>query len=67
MVEGVDCCMPCAQRSYNKYRVNRKGKYELSKLPGAGGPNGTCHETRIQIGKDGICQSFMHWDTLGAS
>jgi hypothetical protein len=35
MVEGVDCQMPCVQRTYNKYRLNKKGKYELSKLQGA--------------------------------
>jgi hypothetical protein len=67
MVKGVDCAMQCANRSYNKYRQNKKGKYELSKLPGAAGPRGTCQNTRIMIGPDGKCKGFIHWDTLGTS
>ena len=64
MVEGVDCTMPCVNRTYNKYRRNRKGKYDLSNLPGAAGPQGTCQTTRIQIGEDGKCQGYVNWNTL---
>jgi len=71
MPEGVCCSAPCAFRSYNKYRRKKDGSYELSKLPGAGGNDGTCrHGTMINIGKiKGYaeiygCQTFKPWDTL---
>jgi hypothetical protein len=65
MVEGVDCSAPCKNRSYNKYRWNqRKGRYELSKLPGAGGGQGTCQADRATITADHKCMTFEHWETL---
>ena len=72
---SVECSAPCVYRSYNKYRkLKFDSTYELSTLPGAIGPKGTCqHGTMIKI--DGVrllfkgniipmCRSFEHWDTL---
>jgi hypothetical protein len=70
MPEGVCCSVPCAFRSYNKYRQKKDGSYELSKFPGAGGDHGTCrHGTMIHIEtlppfSTAICKTFEHWDTL---
>ena len=65
MPEGVTCKAECVFRSYNKYRQKKDGGYELSKLPGAGGPQGTCrHGTMIHIDVLGMCQEYQDWDLL---
>lgn len=65
MPEGVCCSASCTFRSYNKFRQKKDGGYELSKLPGAGGPQGTCrHGTMIHIDSIGMCREFEDWDTV---
>jgi len=60
---GVKCCMPCAWRTYGKYRRTRGCKVILNKNYRN---EGTCTIVAsggtIKINKDGKCTHFTHWD-----
>jgi len=56
---GVKCRANCAWRTYGKYRRCKGNKIIINKSQR---PIGTCVCVKIEISKDGRCNSFKDWD-----